>query len=121
MELACLLWREQTEYHVAHPDDGLHLITKIGVLFGKLDASSQSELLRELVERVVVDPSGKVIRMELRPPFSYLHHLSNRIGGQISSSNGSTKTKASPKTGSCSNKLSAGGPDKTYSEHQIFR
>jgi hypothetical protein len=45
-------------------DDALHIISKIGVLFRRLDAGSQKELLREIVERVVVDPSGKVIRVE---------------------------------------------------------
>jgi hypothetical protein len=104
---------QQTEYHIAHLDDALHIIAKIGVLFRRLDASSQKDLLREIVERVVVDPCGKVIRVELLPPFSYLHQLSDRVGGGEGSSNGSRKTKTSISAGSCSTKLSLGGPEET--------
>ena len=104
---------QQTEYHIAHLDDALHIIAKIGVLFRRLDASSQKELLREIVERVVVDPCGKVIRVELLPPFSYLHQLSDRVGGGEGNGNGSRKTKTSISAGSCSTKLSLGGPEET--------
>ena len=102
---------QQTDYHIAHLDDALHIISRIGVLFRRLDASSQKELLREIVERVVVDPSGKVMRVELLPPFSYLHQLSDRVGGGEGGSNGSKKTKTSISAGSCSTKLSLGGPE----------
>ena len=101
----------QTEHHIAHLDDALHIISKIGVLFRKLDASSQKELLREIVERVVVDPSGKVLRVELLPPFSYLHGLSDRISNADDGGDGDGKAKTSVKAGSCSTKLSVGGPE----------
>ncbi|MBZ0274554.1 MAG: recombinase family protein [Anaerolineae bacterium] len=109
---------QQTEYHIAHLDDALHIITKIGVLFRKLDVSSQKALLREIVERVVVDPSGKVIRVELLPPFSYINQLSDRVGGR-GSGNGNRQTKTSAQVGAGSTKLSVGGPDETQSEHLI--
>lgn len=102
---------QQTTYHIEHLDDALNIISKIGVLFKRLDAPSQKELLREIVERVVLDPCGKVIRVELLPPFSYLHQLSDRIGGGHSSGNEPGKTKTSISAGSCSNILSLGGPE----------
>jgi hypothetical protein len=111
---------QQTDYHIAHLDDALHIISRIGVLFRRLDASSQKELLREIVERVVVDPSGKVIRVELLPPFSYLHQLSDRVGGGEGSSNGSRKTKTSISAGSCSTKLSLGGPEGLRYVNQAY-
>jgi hypothetical protein len=101
----------QTEYHIAHLDDALHIISKIGVLFRRLGAGSQKDLLREIVERVVIDSSGKVIRVELLPPFTYLHQLSDCVDGGEDSSNGSRKTKTSISAGSCSTKLSLGGPE----------
>ena len=103
----------QTEHHIAHLDDALHIIAKIGVLFRKLDASSQKELLREIVERVVVDPSGRVLRVELLPPFSYLHGLSDRIRNADDGGDGDGKAKTSVNAGSCSTKLSVGGPEET--------
>ncbi|MCA9340663.1 MAG: hypothetical protein KDA17_07135 [Candidatus Saccharibacteria bacterium] len=85
----------------------MHIISKIGVRFEKLDASKQKELLRKLVERVVVDPSGMVVRMELLPPFSYLHQLTKKV--QRNGTGGNEKT--SEDAGSCSTKLSSGGPE----------
>ena len=104
---------QQTDYHIAHLDDALHIISKIGVLFKDLDTSSQKDLLREIVERVVVDLSGKVVRVELLPPFSYLHGLSDRIQNADGGDNGDGKTKASVKAGSCSISIASGGPEET--------
>ena len=84
---------------------------KIAVLFKRLDASSQKDLLREIVERVVVDPGGKVLRIELVPPFSYLHGLSDRIRNADGGDDGDGKTKASVKAGSCSISIASGGPE----------
>lgn len=109
----------QTEYHIAHLDDALHIISKIGVLFKRLDASSQKDLLREIVERVVVDPGGKVLRVELLPPFSYLHGLSDRIRNADGGDDGDGKTKASVKAGSCSISIALGGLDEIQSEHRF--
>jgi hypothetical protein len=54
-----------------------------------------------MVEKVVVDFEGKV-RLELRPPFAYLHEISERVRckGEV----GTDKTKASEVSpaGSCS-------------------
>lgn len=82
-------------------------------MLNRLDAASQKALLCEIVERVVLDPCGKVIRVELLPPFSYLHQMSDRIGGGQSSDNESGKTKTSISAGSCSTKLSLGGPNES--------
>jgi hypothetical protein len=68
--------------------------------------------LREIVERVVVDPSGKVIRVELLPPFSYLHYLSDWVDSGEDDSNGSGKTKTSISAGSGSTKFLLGGPEE---------
>lgn len=100
---------QQNQYHVAHLDDALHIISKIGVLFKKLALDDQKDLLREIVERVVVDPSGKVIRLELLPPFSYLHQLSEKFNGRENCNIRGGKTKTSTKAGLCSTKVASGG------------
>src|SRR5690606_24748285 len=65
---------------------------KVGLLYNSLERSDQKELLRLMVEKVVVDIEGKV-RLELRPPFAYLHEISEQVWhqGEI----GQDKTKAS--------------------------
>lgn len=119
---------QQTEYHIAHLDDALRIISKIGVLFKRLDASSQKDLLREIVERVVVDPSGKVLRVELLPPFSYLHGLSDRIRRADGGDDGDGNAKASDtavstrrKAGSCLISVASGVPGGIRTPDPWFR
>src|SRR5512143_3045856 len=63
------------ETHIATLDDALRLIGKAVILFERLPPQGQQDLLRHVVKRVVINPEGQVLRMELRPPFSYLHRL----------------------------------------------
>ena len=66
---------EACEAHIASLDDALSLIAKAGILFDKLDAQGQRQLLQHMVKRVVINPEGRVLRIELRTPFSYLRSL----------------------------------------------
>ena len=89
------------EYHINNLNDALTLIAKVGILYEQLERSDQKELLRQMVKRVVVNSEGIIIRLELRPPFSYLHQISQRV--QYSDGSvGAEKTKTSTKAGQCS-------------------
>ena len=46
---------QKCETHINDLDDALTLIAQLGVLYGKLSLSNQKELLRNVVERVVVN------------------------------------------------------------------
>ena len=78
---------ESCEAHIASLDDALSLISKAGILFERLDKQGQRHLLQHMVERVVINPEGQVLRMVLRTPFSYLRGLidSGRAGPATSS------------------------------------
>ena len=39
----------------------------------------KKQLLREIVERVVVNAEGEILRIELLPPFTYLTNLSHQM------------------------------------------
>ncbi len=98
----------KTETHIATLDDALRLIGKAGILFDRLSLKGQKDLMRHVVKRVVINPEGQVLRMELRPPFSYLHQLSAEVGGQpVSGARG--KQTSSPQAAS-SSYLSLGVP-----------
>jgi hypothetical protein len=45
--------------------------------------SSQKELLHEVVERIVVNNEGTVIRLDLLPPFAYLKSISDQVGSSV--------------------------------------
>src|SRR5258706_7750759 len=57
---------------VATLDDALRLIAKAGILFNNLPQQGQQELLRHIVNPVVINPERQLLRMEVGTPFSYL-------------------------------------------------
>jgi len=95
-------------YHLDNLDAALHIISKIGVLYHQLERSQQKKLLHKVIERIVVDAEGTVLRIELQPPFAYLHDLTCRA--QQAAETEAEKTKTSAKAGSCSNSTALGGP-----------
>jgi hypothetical protein len=48
------------------------------VLYNSLERSDQKELLRQVVERVIVNAEG-IVKLELRTPFAYLKDLTDEI------------------------------------------
>lgn len=66
------------EYHIENLEAALEIIAKIGALYNGLERKDQKELLRQVVERVVVNDKGIVI-LELRTPFAYLRDLTDEI------------------------------------------
>ena len=70
-----------------------------------------------MIERVIVNPEGMIIQLELRPPFSYLHRLNERV----QTSNGGAvrgKTKTSAMSGQCSDYVLLGEHHRTQLEHR---
>ena len=88
------------------------IISKVGILYIRLERSDQKDILRHMIERVVVNPEGMISRLELLPPFSYLRHVTVRV----QNSGGSAvegKTKTSAQAGQCSDYVHAGGQYRT--------
>jgi site-specific DNA recombinase len=80
--------QEQQQTHVENLESALQIITNVGIMYNGLERDDQRELLREMVERVIIDPAGNV-RLELRTPFTYLQDISEQVrncGGETSSS-----------------------------------
>jgi DNA invertase Pin-like site-specific DNA recombinase len=69
---------QQHATHVENLDAALQIIAKIGVLYNGLERGDQKELLRHVLERVVVKTEG-TIHLELRAPFAYLKELTDEI------------------------------------------
>jgi len=60
-------------------DEALNIIAKLGILYETLPRLDQKELLRNVVERVVLNPEGKIIRVDWLPPFAYLQDVSEKV------------------------------------------
>jgi hypothetical protein len=104
--------------HIASLDDALNLIAKAGILFEKLDQQGQQRLLRHMVKRVVINPEGIILRMELRTPFSYLHEISsNTMPVPQPRLNGSRRRKnQTSRNAAGSILLQLGGPNEIQHE-----
>ena len=61
-------------------DAALNIIGQVQTLYNRLERSEQKELLRYLVERVIIDPEGR-IRLELCAPFAYLNEITDQVRG----------------------------------------
>ncbi len=60
--------------HVDNLEAALQIIANIGTLYNGLQRSDKKELLRQVVDRVIVNNDGTVT-LELRTPFDYLRTL----------------------------------------------
>lgn len=101
------------DVHIANLDAALTIIAKVGILYNKLERSSQKKLLHEMVYRVVVCPKGTIRRMELLPPFAYLKEVTDRVR---KGSGFEGKTKTSTVAGQCSSLLSLSDHTPTQNE-----
>ena len=90
--------RENREY-IANLDAALAVIAQIGERFGKQNAKRQQDILRQVVGKVIIDPGGRVLRLELIPPFTYLRKLADDGNG--------SKRKAKQRTAPAENKTSS--------------
>jgi DNA invertase Pin-like site-specific DNA recombinase len=70
--------QQEHQIHIDNLDMALQMIAKIGTLYNDLQRSERKELLRQVVERVIVDDDGQVI-LELRSPFAYLNAMVDGI------------------------------------------
>jgi hypothetical protein len=61
-------------------DAALAVISEIADRYAEHTPQRQRDILKQMVKRVVIDPEGRIIRMELKPPFNYLDTLAK--GGQ---------------------------------------
>ncbi len=108
-------------FHIANLDAALTIIEKVGILYGNLERSDQKELLRQMVERVIVDPEGRLIRLKLKSPFSYLHRVSEQVEHQKNEEAVTGNEKASPKAGQCSDYVLLGDPGRTRTYNQRIK
>jgi hypothetical protein len=70
--------QQEHQIHIDNLEAALQIIANIGTLYNGLQRSDKKELLRQVVERVIVNDDGNVT-LELRAPFDYLQTLVDDI------------------------------------------
>ena len=61
--------------YVANLDAALAIIAEIADRYVLHTPERQRDILKQMVSRVVINPEGRIIRIELKPPFNYLDEL----------------------------------------------
>jgi hypothetical protein len=90
-------------------DAALHILSQIADLFPNRTPQQQRAILLQMVERVVINGEGRILRLELKPPFSYLTTLAT--GGSNNAREKTRRTKTSGKA-DCSLHITALTPDR---------
>jgi hypothetical protein len=87
-----LIHQEQGDV-VDNLDAALSVISEISDCYAERTPQRQRNILKQMVKRAVIDKEGRIIRMELKPPFNYLDTLakSGSHGGRGDGT--STETK----------------------------
>ena len=82
IEFALQALKQENREYIASLDAALNVIAEISKRYKRQDFKRQREILRQIVSKVVIDEAGQIIRLELHPPFTYLHSLKNGNGGK---------------------------------------
>ncbi len=69
--------QDRTE-HITNLDAALMVIAEIAEHYILHTPERQRDILRQMVSRIVINPEGRIARIELKPPFSYLDGLRHR-------------------------------------------
>ena len=86
--------QERQQTHIENLDMALQVISNVGIVYNELSRDDKRELLRQMIERVIVDSSGNA-KLKLRTPFTYLYDISDQIRSineESKSSRENTKT-----------------------------
>jgi hypothetical protein len=88
--------QERKQTHIENLDSALEIISHVGIVYNELSRDDKRELLRQMIERVIVDSVGNV-RLELRTPFSYLQDITDQVRSCSGESRNSLETKTTNK------------------------
>lgn len=83
---------KQQQVYVESLDAALKIIAQVGILYNQLERSAQKDLLRYMVERVIIDAAGQ-IRLELCAPFAYLQDIADRVRSGLGAGSRGKKAK----------------------------
>jgi len=62
----------------------LQIFFQLPQLYGRLSLDEQQSLLSLLIEKVIVDTAGMILKLELHPPFAYLANQVDALKKRLS-------------------------------------
>lgn len=109
---------EKCENYIDDLDQALTIITKLGILYKTLEHAQKKELLKNVVERVVVNLKGEIERVDLLPPFAYLYEICEKVQDGEETSENASETQTGDIVATCSSQVLLGehGRIRTYNQ-----
>jgi hypothetical protein len=78
--------------HIIDLDAALNVVDQIGDRFPLCTPEQQRAILLQMVERVIIDRTGRIKTIEWTPPFCYLMPIVESADGNLHSEEKSTRT-----------------------------
>jgi len=78
-----------THSHLDDLEIALVLMSKLPVLYDRLDKKQKTTLLQIVAKKIIIDTQGEIVEHELHSPFLYLSTLAARISGKSEEGYGS--------------------------------
>ena len=112
---------QKCENYIDDLDDALTIIAKLGILYETLPRSAQKELLRNVVERVVVSTEGQIERVDFLPPFAYLNDICERVRWGEEATENPVRIETGDVAATCSSEIPECDPGRTRTYNQLIK
>ena len=99
--------------YVANLDAALAIIAEIADRYVLHTRERQRDILKQMVSRVVINPAGRIVRIELKQPFNYLDGLHHSGENDPRGQRPGPKNEETGTSDAGSLQLSFGGPEET--------
>jgi thiol-disulfide isomerase/thioredoxin len=70
---------EKYEQHIGNLDQALTIISNLSIIYKTLAFNDRKQVIRGIVERIVLRYDGMIARIDLQPPFSYLRDIHRQV------------------------------------------
>jgi hypothetical protein len=114
------LQQDSREY-VANLDAALAIIAEIADRYLLHTPERQRDILKQMVSRVVINPEGRIVRIELKPPFNYLDGLHHSGEGNPRGKNPKSQNKRTSVSDTGSLHLKFSDPERTRTSNQLIK
>lgn len=117
------LMEQHRESVIANLDDALSILQQLSRLYGTLLPDRQRMVLQEIIEKVVVDVNGKILWLELHPPFAYLANKYGEVKKRlaISENKSAIPIRGGTKCNFCSEQVLEVDPGRTRTYNQRIK
>ncbi len=114
------LQQDQAEY-ITNLDSALMVIAEIADHYLLHTPQRQRDILKQMVSRVVINPEGRIVRIEWKPPFDYLDGLRHSGKKRSRGKRIRPQNKETSDVDAGSPQIIRGDPERTRTSNQLIK